>query len=431
MRSRTARALPVLLLALLAAAPAHAQFGPPGPVPVGVVSAERRPVTQSVEFTGRIQSTDKVEIVPRVTAFLEEIHFVEGADVQKGDLLYVLERGPFEADVAAKQAAVAQQQALLKNATIALGRAQSLLNTVAGQRSTVDDALAQQASLTAVVQSAQAQLRQSQINLDYTEIHAPVSGHISRSNITVGNVVSPSSGALATIYSQDPMYVLFPVSVRVALELRDRYAARGTWSGARVRLKLSDGTTYGQVGTMDYVDPTVGTNTDTLVLRARIPNPVRSGLKASDPDNRELIDGEFVTVILEGAEPVMALAIPRSAVLLDQQGTYVYIVGAKNIAEQRRVALGPSSGVMASVLSGLQEGDQVIVDGLQKLHPGSQVAPAPNAAGPQGAPQGAPPAAPGAAPASGSNAAPAGGGAAEVGSNSGGGAGGAPAKKAD
>jgi membrane fusion protein, multidrug efflux system len=425
MRCRPARALPALLLVLLATGPAHAQFGPAGPVPVDVITAEKRPVTESVEFIGRVQSTDKVEIVPRVTAFLDEIHFTEGTDVQKGDLLYVLERGPFEADLAAKQAAVAQQQALLKNATITLGRAQSLLNTVAGQRSVVDDALAQQASLTAQVQSAQAQLRQSQINLDYTEIHAPVSGHISRSNITVGNVVSPSSGALTTIYSQDPMYVLFPVSVRVALQLRDRYAARGTWSGARVKLKLSDGTTYGQVGTMDYVDPTVGTSTDTLVMRARIPNPVRPGLKPSDPDNRELIDGEFVTVILEGAAPVMALAIPRAAVLLDQQGTYVYVVGAKNAAEQRRVTLGQTSGAMASVLDGLKDGEQVIVDGLQKLRPGATVAPAPAGAGPQGGPAG------GTAPASGGNAAPAGGGSAQVGSNSGGGAGGAPAKKAD
>ena len=194
---------------------------------VGVVRVRKEPQIETSQFVGRVSAVDRVDIVARVTAFLEQRKFREGAEVQKGDLLYQLERGPFEADLAAKQALVAQQQALLRNATITLNRAQSLLNTPAGQRSTVDDALAQQASQAAQLLSATAQLRSSQINLDYTEIHAPVSGKIGRTNVTVGNVVSPNSGVLATIVSQDPMYVTFPISVRTALDLRDRYAAKG------------------------------------------------------------------------------------------------------------------------------------------------------------------------------------------------------------
>lgn len=395
MRARLIAAALGLLLASLAAAPARAQFG--GPPAVGIAIAHKQPVVESTEFVGRVQAIDKVDLISRVTAFLEEIHFTEGAEVQKGDLLYVLERPPFEADVAAKQAAVAQTQALLRNATITLGRAQMLLHTPAGQQSAVDDAEAQQRSYAAQLLAAEAQLRASRINLDYTEIQAPVAGKITRTNVTVGNVVSPSSGPLATIFSQDPMYVLFPVSVRAELDLRTRYQAKGGLGGLVVKLRLPDGRIYAQTGTVDYIEPTVATSTDTVIFRARVPNPLRPGTKSGDPANRELVDGEFVTAILEGVEPVQALGIPRAAILTDQQGNYVYVVGPGNHAEQRRIQLGQSTPGTAIVLSGLAEGEAVIVDGLQRVRPRIVVNPAPAAAGPRGAPTG--PASP--APASG------------------------------
>jgi membrane fusion protein (multidrug efflux system) len=368
-------------LLLLVAPPASAQFGG-GPPAVGVVKVQQRPMTETSEFVGRVQAIDKVDLVARVTAFLQEIHFTEGAEVKQGDLLYKLERGPFEADVAAKQGSVAQIQALLRNATIVLNRAQTLLGTPAGQRSTVDDAIAQQASDQAQLLSAQAQLRASQINLDYTEIKAPISGKIGRTAVTTGNVVSPTSGVLASIYSQDPMYVLFPVSVHEVLDLRRKYADRGGFAAVAVKLKLSDGSTYGQSGTLDYIDPTVSTNTDTLTLRARIPNPLRGSVKAGDRDDRELVDGEFVTVDVEGVAPVLALAIPRAAVLSDQSGNFVYVVGADNKAERRPVTLGQSTADTAVVLSGLKDGETVISDGLQRVRPGAPVNPAPAPAGP-------------------------------------------------
>ncbi|MCW3473042.1 efflux RND transporter periplasmic adaptor subunit [Rhodovastum sp. RN2-1] len=373
-----------VMLALLAAAvllglstPIHAQFGPGGPPAVGVVTVQKRPVTETSEFVGRIQATDKVDLVARVTAFLQERLFTEGAEVEQGDLLFRLERGPFEADLEAKQAAVAQIQALLRNATITLNRAQSLLNTPAGQRSTVDDALANQANYAAQLLAAQAQVRASQINLNYTEIRAPVSGKISRSTLSVGNVVTPSSGPLASIVSQDPMYVLFPISVRTALDLRNRYSDKGGVAAVIIRLKLPDGTMYGQIGRLDYVDPSVAANTDTFTLRARIPNPLRPGARPGEPGNRELSDGEFVTVTLEGVQPVLALAIPRSAVLSDQQGSYVYVVDAEKRAQQRRVQLGQSTPDTAVVLAGLQAGETVVADGIQRVRPGIEVNPAP------------------------------------------------------
>jgi len=387
------RLLVLVALALFAAPPARAQFGG-GPPAVGTAVAHKQPVVETSSFIGRVQAIDKVDLVSRVTAFLDEIHFTEGAEVQKGQLLYVLERGPFEADVAVKQAAVAQNQALLRNASLTLARAQALLNTPAGQRATYDEAQAQQASYAAQLLSAQAQLRASQINLAYTEIRAPVAGRITRTNVTVGNVVSPSSGPLATIYSQDPMYVLFPVSARAALDLRNHFTGKGGISALVVKLRLADGSIFGRTGTLDYIEPTVATSTDTIIFRARIPNPLVPGRSASDPTPRELVDGQFVTALLEGVEPVLALGIPRSAILTDQQGNYVYVIGPGNHAERRRIQLGQSTPATAIVLSGLAEGDQVIVDGLQRVRPGIPVNPAPAAPGPSGAPVGiAPPAA--------------------------------------
>src|SRR5262249_22274759 len=176
--------------------------------------------------------------------------------------------------------------------------------------------------------SAQAQLRIAQINLAYTEIHAPVGGKISRTNISIGNVVSPSSGALATIVSQDPMYVQFPIALRAQLDLAKRYADKGGMNAVVIRVRLPDGTLYDQVGKIDYIEPSVQPTTDTILLRGKIANPARQPVESGVPVDRPLIDGEFVSVLVEGEQPIQALAIPRAAVLSDQQGDYVYVVGA-------------------------------------------------------------------------------------------------------
>ncbi len=377
------RLLAPLALALLAlAGPALAQPGPGGPPAVGVAQAKKQPVTETSEFVGRIQAIDRVDLVARVTAFLQERHFTEGAEVHTGDVLYKLERAPFEAQVAAAAASVAQAQAVLQGGSLTLGRAEALLNTPAGQRSLVDDARATQRSQAAQLSNAQAQLRLAQTNLDYTEIKAPIDGKISRTTVTEGNVVGPNSGVLATIVSQDPMYVLFPVSVRAAVDLRDRYGDKGGFSAVTLKLRLPNGKPYDQAGKLDYVDPTVATNTDTLTLRGRIPNPLRSGSKAGEAGDRELTDGEFVTVSLEGVEPVNQIVIPRSAILSDQQGNYVWVVGDANKVEQRRLQLGQSTPGLAVISAGLKEGETVVVDGVQRVRPGITVAPGPASTGP-------------------------------------------------
>jgi membrane fusion protein (multidrug efflux system) len=376
----------VVLCLVVSAGIARAQPGPGAPPAVGVVSVKKTSVTETSEFVGRIQATNRVDIVARVTGFLEKRLFTEGSEVKTGQLLYTLEKGPFEAQVAAQAASVAQAQATVQNNNLKLDRAQALLNTPAGQRSNVDDAQAAARTAQAQLMAAQAQLRQAQINLDYTDIKAPIDGLISRTTVTIGNVVSPSSGVLATIVSQDPIYVLFPVSVRATLDLRDKYAPIGGFSAVKIKLRLPTREIYDQQGTLNYVDNTVATNTDTLTLRGSLPNPIRPGAKPGEPGARELTDGEFVTVLLQGVEPVQALGIPRAAVLSDQQGSYVWVIGDGNKAEQRRIQLGQSTPDTAVVTSGLKEGETVVVDGVQRVRPGIVVnpgPPAPTAPGPQ------------------------------------------------
>jgi membrane fusion protein (multidrug efflux system) len=355
-------------------AAAQAQQGPAGPPAVGVLEAAKRPITESNEFLGRIEAVNRVAVVARVTAFLDKRLFAEGTEIKTGDLLYRLERGPFEADLKSKQAQVAQLQATLVNAKLTTDRARTLLSGPAGQQSTYDAALANQQSLEAQIQAAQAQVDLSQINLDYTEIHSPIDGRIGRTAVTEGNVVTPSSGTLTTIVSQDPMYVTFPVSVREAIGLRERYATRGGFKAVVIRIRLPDGRPYDQVGQLNFVNNTIDQGTDTILLRGTIPNPQLNAAV------RELTDNEFVSVLLEGVQPVEVLAIPRAAVLSDQQGDYVFVLGTDNKAEQRRITLGQSTSTVAAVTNGLSAGEKVIVEGLQRVRPNQAVAPGPASA---------------------------------------------------
>ena len=379
----------VLLLLILSVLPvsAGAQPAPAGPPAVGVVRAEHQQITQTDEFIGRIQAVGRVALVARVSAYLEKRAFVEGAEVKQGDLLYQLEQPPFQAQVDADKANVEQLEAQHTYAERQLERAQYLLKTPAGQQQNVDQTLSNERSLAAQVASAKAQLEEAEINLGYTEIRAPIDGKISATEVTEGNVVSPTTGTLANLVSQDPMYVLYPVSVRAGLDLRNRYDAKGGFNAVVLKLRLPDGRIYGQNGKVDYVSPTVATNTDTVTVRGVIPNPLLPGEPPGAAAPRELFDGEFVTVMIEGVEPITVLAIPRAAVLSDQQGDYVYVVDAQNKAQRRSIQLGQSTPSTAVVSNGLKEGELVISEGLQRVRPGEVVSPGPATPPPPIAPQ--------------------------------------------
>ncbi len=390
----------LLGLASMATPPAWAQFGPQGPPAVGVVTAERRPVTESTEFTGRIEAVNRVDIRARVVGFLQERTFQEGQEVKAGDVLFRIERPPFEAQLEQARANVASAQATMENARVSLNRARELQATGAGTRVALDNAQAQERTANATLLGAQASVRVADINLGYTDIFAPIDGKIGRVSLTPGNVVTPTlTEPLVTIVSQDPMRVAFTVSSRTAVELRNRYESRGGTAAVVVRVRLTDGRLYGQAGRIDFVDTQVDRNPDTLLIRALMPNPVRSEVRPGSPGDRELIDGQFVTVTVEGAEQVQAIVIPRAAVLQDQAGSYVLVVGAESKAERRPVQLGRTSGDQVVIEAGLQGGETVISEGLQRVRPGQAV---------NAAPAGQPPARPGSPPGPPPAAAPAG-----------------------
>ena len=206
----------------------------------------------------------------------------------------------------------------------------------------------------------EANLRTAKINLGYTDIVAPIAGKIGRTSLTKGNVVGPESGPLTTIVSQDPMYVTFPVSQREFLEAQDSSRERDTKS-IKVRIRFSDGSTYDQLGVINFIDVSVDRTTDTVIARATIPNP--KGV---------LIDGQLVRVVLESGKPEEAVVIPQSALIADQQGVYVFVV-EDGKAAVKRLKLGDETGTEVVVEDGLSTGAQVIVEGLQNVRPGIAV----------------------------------------------------------
>ena len=390
---RTAiRSLPprvaLALICLLAGGPGDAALaqkkgGPPaGPPPVGVAQVRQSAVTSSSQYIGRIQAVDRVALVPRVTAYLDKRLFDEGSEVKQGQLLYVLEQGPFQAQVLAQQGTLAQAQANVANAKVNFQRQVQLLRTPAGQKQAYDNAQETAQSGAASVLTAEGNLQAAQIQLGYTEIRAPVNGRITSTAVNQGNVVSPSSGTLATIVTQDPMYVVFPIASRDLLTLQKKYQAEGGLEHAVIELTLGDGSRYDHDATPDYVAPTVSEQTDTITLRATVPNPTRGAGTSAGVSSRELVDGEFVTVTVADPHPVEQVVVPTAAVLSDQQGNYVFGLGPHNEAVRIDIKQGETTGTNSVVLSGLRAGQTIIVDGIQKVHAGGAVSPGPPQAAP-------------------------------------------------
>ena len=363
------------LAAIILATSATAQPAPSGPPAVGVIKVERRPMTDTYEFNGRIQAINSVNIVARVTAFLDQQLFTEGTDVKKGDLLYRLERPPFQAAVDVQKAAIARAAAELENSNIELGRKQQLVEKNVGTQQAADTARAAQRVAAAQLKSAEAQLERAQIDLNYTEIRSPIDGRIGRTAVTVGNMVSPTSSTLTTVVSQDPMYVVFPVPTRRAIELREEYSRQGGFDAVKIRVRLPDGRVYAETGKVDFVNNVIAQDTDTILVRGVIANPVLESQTAGGVKLRELVADEFATVLLESVKPREVIAVPRAAILSDQEGSYVYVVDDHNIARKRRVRLGQLTPDTAGIADGLKEGEQIIVEGVQRARPNAPVTP--------------------------------------------------------
>jgi membrane fusion protein (multidrug efflux system) len=335
---------------------------PPAPA-VGVRPVIMKGVSQSFEFVGRIKATDKVEVRARVEGFLDKVLFHEGQDVKAGDLLYQIEKVQFQSALDQAKANLIVAEAALTNAKLEYERSLDLVKKNFTPQSQVDANKAALDTATGRVMQAQAALTQAQVNLDYTDIRAPIAGRIGRTAYTVGNLVNPASGILATIVSQDPIYVLFPVSVRDLDTIREaRRKDGGGMAKIDIRLRLPNGTEYSHPGVWNLTDPQVDPQTDTLIMRATIPNPERT-----------LTDGQFVTAIIRERQEAPRLVVPQAALQVDQSGYYVLVVNDQHKVEQRRVQTGPSLGTDVVVTSGVKEGDKVIVDGIQKVRPGQVV----------------------------------------------------------
>jgi membrane fusion protein (multidrug efflux system) len=351
---------------LLGAGAALAQTGAPAPT-VAVVPVASREITDTADLTGRITAIDKVDIIARVTGFLEQRLFTEGSTVKKDDLLYRIEQATYKAAVDQARAALARAKATAVNADLQLARARELVRNQNIPQATVDQRVADLAAAQADILAAQASLDQAEINFGYTEIRSPIEGRIGISNFTVGNLVTPSSGVLVTIVSQNPIYVIFQASERDILAYRRQIAASGAEPGrVTVHIRMPDGTIYPEPGLSNFLDIQVDQTTDTVAVRAQLPNP--QGL---------LVPGGFVTVIVDRGPPRKMLVVPQAALQIDQAGRYVLVVGTDKKVEVRRVTVGAEQGRDVAVTDGLKEGEDVIVEGIQKVRPGQVVAPAP------------------------------------------------------
>lgn len=345
-----------------AAAPLLAQGSPAAPPPSVIVqAAEKRPLTRSFPFVGRVEALDKVELRARVQGFLQRRVFQEGAVVKEGDLLIVIEKAPFEAALAQQRAGLAVAQAAAQNTAVQLARARELSRTQNIPQATVDQRAAEDAQARAQVLEAQAQVRNAEINLGYTDIKAPLDGRIGRSNFTAGAFVGPDLGALAVIVREEPMTVSFSVPQRMMVEARRSGLADEKFA---VRAILADGKPYAHTGTVDFVDVQVDQRTDSVLIRARFPNP-----------QRLLVDGQAVRVAVETTTPEEAMMIPQAAIQQDQSGAYILVVGAGDKVEVRRVKTGTVDAGWTAVESGAALGDRVIVQGVQRVRPGQVVAP--------------------------------------------------------
>jgi membrane fusion protein (multidrug efflux system) len=344
--------------------PAAAQQGAPAVVPVGTVAAERKPVSPSLDFVGRVQAVNRVEVRARVTGYLEAVLFKEGDSIKEGDPLYRIEKGLFQAAVEQAQGALERSKASKTLTEIQLQRAEDLLAKNAGTAVARDQALAADGQAKGAMMQDEASLSTANINLGYTEIASPIAGKVGKTNVTKGNVISPDSGTLTMIVSQDPMYVTFPVSQREFLRAQEA-GRQVDIKDIKVRLRFADGSTYKQEGQINFVDVTVDRATDTVLARAAFPNP--SG---------GLIDGQLVRVALESGTPEEKVVIPQAALIADQEGVYVFVV-EDGKAAVKRVKTAGENGADVVIDQGLSGGEQVIVEGLQGVRPGIPVRAAP------------------------------------------------------
>ncbi|PVM89046.1 efflux RND transporter periplasmic adaptor subunit [Caulobacter radicis] len=341
-------------------------MGAGGPTPVGVVVVKTEPVTLTSELQGRTSAYLVSEVRPQVGGIVKARLFQEGSYVRAGQPLYQIEPATFQAQVNSAQAGLAQAQATYTAAKLKADRYKELVAVNAVSKQDNDDAQAAAQQAQANVAAQKAAVETARINLGWTRVVAPISGRIGKSSVTPGALVTATqTTALATIQNLDKVYVDLTQSSAELLQLQRDLAGGqlGRSGSTQVSLKLEDGSTYPVQGRLEFADVTVDQTTGSFGLRATFDNP-----------NGALLPGMYVRATLGKGVASNGVLIPQAGVSRDPKGNAtVTVVGAKGVAEIRPITVGQTVGDKWLVTSGLKVGDQVIVEGLQKVRPGAPV----------------------------------------------------------
>ena len=338
---------------------------PPMQAPqVTVAPAVERVVADWDEFTGHFEAVNAVEVRPRVGGFVERVAFVEGALVRQGDVLFVIDRRPYEAEVARLEAVLAQARTRSQLAGMEVERAQKLVNSQAISREELDARTSGQAEGTAAIRAAEAALRVARLNLDWTVVRAPISGRVGRAEITKGNLVqagAPSPTLLTTIVSLDPIYVYFDTDESAYLKYMSAQGAGP--NGHEVLVGLANESGFPHQGRLNFVDNRVNGASGTIRARAVLSNP-----------NGQFTPGLFARVRLLGGQRHPATLVQDGAIGTDQDRKFVLVLKSDTTVEYRPVTTGRVIEGLRTIQSGLKPGERVVINGLMRVRPGMKVA---------------------------------------------------------
>ncbi|MFC6634747.1 efflux RND transporter periplasmic adaptor subunit [Microbulbifer taiwanensis] len=334
----------------------------PQPAAVEVAEVVAEPATLWSGFTGRVAAPETVELRPRVSGYIDEVSFTEGELVQRGDVLFTIDQRPYRARERAAEAELARARSQLTLSEGRAERARQLLGSRAISREEHDQRVAAQDSDRAAVNAAGAALENARLDLQYTVVKAPISGRVSRAFVTRGNLANADQTLLTTLVSVNPMYVYFESDQQTFVGSRTFFTPD---QRPQVRIGLAGEEGYPHRGELDFIDNQLNSHTGTIQFRAVIPNP-----------DGTFKPGQFARVEMPTEQLSDALLVNSKAVLTDQDRRYVYVVNDKNVTERREVVTGPQQDDLVVIRSGLQPGERVVVNGLQKIFfPGMPVAP--------------------------------------------------------
>jgi RND family efflux transporter MFP subunit len=365
-RALTALGTLAILSALAACSRGETAAAPPIPPQVEVAQVLARQVTEFAEFTGRLEAVERVEIRPRVSGYIASVNFVQGHEVKKGDVLFVIDPRPYEADLKRARAQLAQVRSQLELSKSERDRAQKLLATHAISREEYDTRVAGAEQSDANVSAAEAAVESAELNMSFTRVTAPIAGVIGRAEITAGNLVTGGQTLLSTLVSIDPIYVSFEGDEAGYLKYME-FARQAHDAGDKphpVWVGLADESGYPHEGRMSFVNNEIDATTGTVRARGQLENHAR-----------EFTPGMFARVKLPGNTRYDAVLINDSAVGTDQSVKYVLRVTKDNTIEYRPVTLGPLVDGLRVVRAGLTAQDTIVVNGLQRVRPGVVITP--------------------------------------------------------